>query len=199
MLTIAALLALAPFASALSVSPLQGATSQGNVTITWDATAADPPFSIELTNPTFNNAIAIENNINPGVGTNSITLILPVVPAANDYTLQLVNPGNISDVFAQSATFSIAPVVSSSSSASATGASSGASSTPFSLNLPSSTGSGPSTISNSAASSPSGLSGSNAPAPSGSGAGTFNGASEMRYSSVGALLAVIAGAAAIAL
>jgi hypothetical protein len=81
-------------------------------------------WSFELINVAFNNAFAIANNVDPA--SNSITLTLPVVPVgcvfllrmlsqkahidslcSDGYTLQAVNIGNISDVFATTGDFSV--------------------------------------------------------------------------------------------
>ncbi|KAJ7097051.1 hypothetical protein B0H15DRAFT_1019410 [Mycena belliarum] len=92
------------------------AQSGGTVTITWSSTATDPTFSIELTHPSFNAAIAIANNVDPL--NNQVTVGLPIVPADSDYTLQFVNITDINQVFATSPDFSIAPAPSTSASAS---------------------------------------------------------------------------------
>ncbi|KAJ7154961.1 hypothetical protein C8R43DRAFT_1000801 [Mycena crocata] len=98
-------------------SPQSGSTT----TITFTSTPTDPTFSIELFHPSFNEAIAIANNVDPSTG--QITVALPIVPAGDQYTLEAVNITNINQVFATSADFNIAAAPSPSmtlSSASAT-------------------------------------------------------------------------------
>ncbi|KAJ7689196.1 hypothetical protein B0H17DRAFT_643852 [Mycena rosella] len=97
--------------------------SGGPTTIKWTPDSQDDftEFSIELTHPDFNDAMAIANSVDPATG--SITVNLPIIPAAGDYTLKFVNVTDINDVFAESAPFSVAAPVSTSESttASATG------------------------------------------------------------------------------
>ncbi|KAJ7486893.1 hypothetical protein FB451DRAFT_774842 [Mycena latifolia] len=93
-------------------SPQSGSTT----TITWTSTSTDPTFSIELTHPSFNQAIAIANNVDPL--NNQVTVTLPIVPAGDQYTLEAVNITNINQVFSTSADFSIAAAPSPSPSAS---------------------------------------------------------------------------------
>ncbi|KAJ7607619.1 hypothetical protein DFH06DRAFT_1249771 [Mycena polygramma] len=93
-------------------SPQSGATT----TISWTSDATDPTFSIELIHPSFNEAIAISNNVDPSLDT--ITVELPIVPAGDGYTLEFVNITDINQVFATSADFSIAAPASASASAS---------------------------------------------------------------------------------
>ncbi|KAJ7081020.1 hypothetical protein C8R44DRAFT_823929 [Mycena epipterygia] len=77
-----------------------------NTTITWTSTSTDPTFSLELFHPSFNQAIAIANNVDPSL--NQITVELPLVPAGDQYTLEAVNITNINQVFSNSSDFSIA-------------------------------------------------------------------------------------------
>ncbi|KAF7365734.1 hypothetical protein MVEN_00447200 [Mycena venus] len=94
-------------------SPQSGATT----TITWTSDSSDPTFSIELSHPSFNAAIAIANNVDPTL--NQITVELPIVPGGDQYTLEFVNITDINQVFAMSGDFSIAAAASPSASASA--------------------------------------------------------------------------------
>ncbi|KAG5340520.1 hypothetical protein C0989_001330 [Termitomyces sp. Mn162] len=96
-----------PLVNALTLNIPSNPTSGGSVTITWTSTATDPPFSLELNHPSFNSAIAIANNVQPGQG--MITLTLPIVPSEAGYTLEAVNIGNINDVFSTTGSFAIAP------------------------------------------------------------------------------------------
>ncbi|EFI28754.1 hypothetical protein E4U52_001274 [Claviceps spartinae] len=97
----------APLVSGLTLHPPTDISSQGEVTITWDTAPGDPEsFTLELNHPSFNDALAIANNIDPARG--SITLTIPVVPAQGGYTLEAVNIGNINDVYAVTGPFAIA-------------------------------------------------------------------------------------------
>ncbi|THU97154.1 hypothetical protein K435DRAFT_889908 [Dendrothele bispora CBS 962.96] len=124
---IALVAAVLPFVQALTWgAPPTDAVSTQQSTLTWTATDSDTVFSIELTHPLLNDKIAIANNVNPG--DQSITVTWPVLIGRDGYTVQAVNIGNITDVFATSSAFNIAapPSVSQSSTASgASGASSG--------------------------------------------------------------------------
>ncbi|KAF7305579.1 hypothetical protein HMN09_00811100 [Mycena chlorophos] len=112
---------------ALTINTPSGLTSGGMATITWTATSSDPPFSIELVHPSFNQEFAIANSVNPANQT--ITLQLPPVPPGSDYQLAFVNLTNINDVFASSSNFSVAAATSSTSgSASGTAKASGSAS-----------------------------------------------------------------------
>ncbi|KAF8514274.1 hypothetical protein JB92DRAFT_3115726 [Gautieria morchelliformis] len=123
-----AVLALVSFAqAAITIGGLNIKGNSSN-TITWTSsdTSTDPEsFSIELINQVFNSQFALANNIPTTQG--SITFQLPVVAPGPGYTVEFVNPGNINDIFATSAPFSVQENdVSSSSAASATGVSSSA-------------------------------------------------------------------------
>ncbi|KAI0323028.1 hypothetical protein OF83DRAFT_1090341 [Amylostereum chailletii] len=124
-----AVAALLPFAAAtITFSIPSGVTSGGPLNITWTSSPSDPSvFSIELSNPAlFRNALAIANNVPTSNG--AIVINLPIVEAADDYTLEAVDPSNINSVFGNSTAFSIgATVTSTSSSASSTAALSAAS------------------------------------------------------------------------
>ncbi|KAJ7849769.1 hypothetical protein B0H13DRAFT_2674659 [Mycena leptocephala] len=83
--------------------------------------AIDRTFSIELTHPSFNHAIAIANNVDPKL--DQTTVELPIVPAGDQYTLQFVNITDINQIFATSGDFSIAAAASPSSTVSTASAS----------------------------------------------------------------------------
>jgi len=204
-----ALALLAPLvAGEIVLSVPKAPTSQGTVTITWTSLATDPQtFSLELLNPSFNDAFAIANNIITTSG--SITLTLPVVPVGDNYQLNAVNIGNINDVYASTSSFSIGASPSSASSAASstttghTGTSTAGSSTGVSVTSNNLTTSAfGSTISGSAATSTSGLRSTTAtsgtqPAVTG---GAFNGAASFKMNSqvgtfAAAVLSAVAGAA----
>jgi len=76
--------------------------------VRWTSLTTDPAtFSIELIHPQniVNGALAIANNVNANLG--QLLVPLPRVPASGGYTLNLINPGNITDVYAASGTFEI--------------------------------------------------------------------------------------------
>ncbi|KAJ6538644.1 hypothetical protein DFH09DRAFT_1368809 [Mycena vulgaris] len=82
--------------------------------------------------PSFNNAFAIANSVDPTA--NTLTLTIPSVPAEDGYTLQFVNVSDINQVYATSGSFAIGaeasssappPTASGDSSASATGGAGG--------------------------------------------------------------------------
>ncbi|THU76624.1 hypothetical protein K435DRAFT_878958 [Dendrothele bispora CBS 962.96] len=134
---IALVAAVLPFVQALTWgAPPTDAVSTQQSTLTWTATDSDTVFSIELTHPLLNDKIAIANNVNPG--DQSITVTWPVLIGRDGYTVQAVNIGNITDVFATSSAFNIAapPSVSQSSTASgASGASGSATASGLQLQL----------------------------------------------------------------
>jgi len=108
-----------PFASALTVDPITGANSGGQITITWSSAAGDPnTWSFFLVNPVFHDTFAIANTVNPQPGALNVTL--PIVPADSNYQLEATNVGNQSDVFAISSTFAIGALVTTSTSGSST-------------------------------------------------------------------------------
>jgi hypothetical protein len=84
------------------------------VTVEWAVTSNQDPtvFTIELHHESFRADFAIANTVDASLF--SLTITLPVVPTADGYTLRLVNVGNISDIYAESASFSIAGVATSS-------------------------------------------------------------------------------------
>ncbi|KAJ7913543.1 hypothetical protein B0H13DRAFT_2004752 [Mycena leptocephala] len=112
MFKICAILALAaPLASALAITSVTGnAVSEGSLTISWTTSTSDPAgtFSIELNHPSFNNALAIGNNVD--ASSLSDTVALPNVPADSGYWITFVDISNINSIFAQSQTFSIGAV-----------------------------------------------------------------------------------------
>ncbi|KAJ8518144.1 hypothetical protein ONZ45_g4757 [Pleurotus djamor] len=116
--------------AALTINPLERATSQGATTVTWNNEQADTSrfalFSVFLHHPSFRDDFAILNNVQPGPGSRDVTL--PVVPAQDGYTLRATNVGNITDVYAESAPFFIGEAVSTSAVSSSTSASSSVSS-----------------------------------------------------------------------
>ncbi|KAJ7637809.1 hypothetical protein B0H17DRAFT_1216967 [Mycena rosella] len=110
-------------ALSLSVNPLTSVISGGQTTITWTSTSSDPTFSIELLHPSFNNAFAIANNVNPAA--NTLTLQIPSVPTGDGYTIEFVNVTDINNVYATSGSFSIGADSSSSGTGGATGGGTG--------------------------------------------------------------------------
>ncbi|KAL5533608.1 hypothetical protein ACEPAG_68 [Sanghuangporus baumii] len=111
---------IAPLVSALTIETPTGWTSGGPATINWTAVQGDPQsFSIELINNAFNRQFALANNVATGSLSASMTLpIVPLSPTA-DYTVQFVNIGNLTDVFAESAAFAISESASSTTSSTA--------------------------------------------------------------------------------
>jgi len=106
----------APLVSGLVLQTPENPTSGGTVTIKWTNQQGDPDtWSFELVNPSFNNAFAIANNVDPA--SNSITLTLPIIPVGDGYTLEAVNIGNITDVFASTGDFAVGATTTSSTSA----------------------------------------------------------------------------------
>ncbi|KAF9458027.1 hypothetical protein BDZ94DRAFT_1301476 [Collybia nuda] len=104
---------LAPLVAALTVEVPQNPKSSSPITIRWESQAGDPAtFSIFLINEVFHDSFGIANNVVPELG--EITLTLPVVPArliwgiSDGYTINLVDVGNVNNVFASSSTFSVA-------------------------------------------------------------------------------------------
>ncbi|KAJ7655977.1 hypothetical protein DFH06DRAFT_1411630 [Mycena polygramma] len=85
-------------------------TSNQNAVITWvlDGTNSPAAFSIELGNPSLGQAsfLTIASTVDTS-GTDRITVHIPVVPSRDDYVLQLVDPADITDIFATSGQFSI--------------------------------------------------------------------------------------------
>ncbi|KAF9011431.1 hypothetical protein BDQ17DRAFT_882158 [Cyathus striatus] len=92
-----------------------------------DSYTSDTSFSLFLINEDFNDSFAIANNVDPSLQT--ITLTIPSVPVRDGYTLRATNPGNITDVFAETGSFSVGATTSTSSIASSTAASQSGSST----------------------------------------------------------------------
>jgi hypothetical protein len=82
----------------------------GNVSnvVSWNSLTTDPPlFSVELVHPQniVGDDYAIANNVDANLL--SILVPLPRVTPGPGYTLHLVNPGNISDIYASSGQFTI--------------------------------------------------------------------------------------------
>ncbi|PPQ66343.1 hypothetical protein CVT24_007180 [Panaeolus cyanescens] len=96
----------APLVSALTLQIPENPTSGGEVTIKWTSAPGDPEtWTFELINTVFNNAFAIANNVNPAP--QELRLTLPVVPEGDGYTLEAVDIGDISKVFASTGPFAI--------------------------------------------------------------------------------------------
>ncbi|KAJ7925419.1 hypothetical protein B0H13DRAFT_2314634 [Mycena leptocephala] len=176
-------LVLASPAIALSINTPTNPTSGGTTSITWSSTSSDSVFSIELNHPSFNNALAIANNVNPA--DNNVTLTIPPVPAEDNYTLAFVNVTNIDDVFATSGSFSIGAEIS--ASASATGSAAAGSSASGSATRSGSASQSSATAPPSSGSvSGSGIASASASSPSGS--APPNGSASLRVPSAVALL-----------
>jgi len=105
-----------PLVAALSnLQVSTGATSGGQVTITWTQDASDPAtVSFELVNTIFHNSFAIANNIETSLKT--LTVTLPTVPPGDQYTLEAVQIDNINNVIGTSAPFSIGATATTSAS-----------------------------------------------------------------------------------
>jgi len=207
---ISVLALVAPLVSGLTVTVPDGATSGGNITINWTTDSTDPStWTFELVNPSFNNAFALANNVDPSL--NTITIQCPIVPTGSDYTVEAVNIGNINQVYATSSSFFIGATVSSSVSSSTTVSTTG---TGTNTNTLASTTTSLLPVTSSAASTLSTVSG--AGTGSGTGAGTGTGtagtttpstaaALSSRLASTNAggyavlLLSAVAGAAVVAL
>ncbi|KIP11768.1 hypothetical protein PHLGIDRAFT_33240 [Phlebiopsis gigantea 11061_1 CR5-6] len=202
-----ALAALLPFAASLTITTPTNLTSGGPATISWTTAAGDPStWSFELVNTdVFHNSFAIANNVNPSLG--SISMTLPSVPPGDGYTIEAVNITNINQIFATSGSFTVAPTVSStSSSASSTLSSaadtalsgsstltvSGASGTSSSSSAFGTTLSGSSAASGSGSSSPSGTGSSSSSSATPT---NFNGNSGAISFGVNSILALVAAAA----
>ncbi|KAJ7146885.1 hypothetical protein C8R44DRAFT_973485 [Mycena epipterygia] len=115
----ATVMLLASVVAAVDIEAPETVVSGGMTTIRWtpDSFESLDTFSIELVHPSFNNAIAIANNVNPVTG--MVNVVIPSVPAADGYSIEFVNITDINDVFATSPEFSIAPPASTSDSATA--------------------------------------------------------------------------------
>jgi len=185
-----ACLLLAPFAAALTVDPLTNAMSQSEVTVTWKLQGNNEPtyITIELHHESFRADLAIATTIDTTY--ESLVVKLGSVPAQFGYTIRLVNIGNISDIYAESAPFAIGALnESATSSSSGTGSSSSGtagstSARSTTTNLPSSIAQPPTSTRTSTSTA--------------TGATFDNGAASTRYSVAG-FLAVVAGAVAIVL
>jgi len=110
---VAVLAALAPVASALTItSPTSGGwTGNSSVLISWTYTQDDPSFSVELGNPKIQSGllaqgpIAVANNI--AANTQSFTFELPVLPPGDNYFVAFVAIDNVNNVYANSSSFPI--------------------------------------------------------------------------------------------
>ncbi|KAF8529212.1 hypothetical protein BU17DRAFT_80401 [Hysterangium stoloniferum] len=103
-----ALLALTSIVSGTITIQTTGLKGNATNTVVWSSSNldADPTsFTIELANPTFRNNLALLNNV--GTGQGSATFTLPRLIPGPDYRIVFVNPGNITDIIAQSNTFTI--------------------------------------------------------------------------------------------
>ncbi|KAJ7681080.1 hypothetical protein DFH06DRAFT_1315810 [Mycena polygramma] len=176
-------------ALALTVNSPTNPTSGGTTSITWSSTSTDPVFSIELNHPSFNSAFAIANNVNPA--DNNATIVIPPVPAEDNYTLTFVNVTNINDVFATSPSFSIGAATS--ASASATGSASGVGASGSGSVIGSATGSASGSKASATSPSSSGSASSSAPSSS----STTNGAASPSFGIPASALAMFAAAALI--
>jgi hypothetical protein len=200
-----ALVAAASLSSALEIDTPTNWTSSSRQTITWTNQQGDPStWSFELVNTVFNDAFAVGNNIDPS--TSSFNFELGVVPVGAGYTLQAVNIGNISDVIAQTGSFSIGPApASSTTSGTGTNSASGTSANSAATNTAPTTSTSTSAFGTTVSSGVAVSTGSKSAAASSSApssTGSFNGAAQLKFSSgayAAALLATVAGAAAVAL
>ncbi|KAF8838682.1 hypothetical protein BDN67DRAFT_971150 [Paxillus ammoniavirescens] len=105
-LTALALALALPFVSAMTVDAPVGAITGSPVTLTWAGNGSDPSyFTFELSNPLFNYAYAIANNVATSEGSTSLTL--PQVPVGGGYTLLATATDNINQIYGQSSQFSI--------------------------------------------------------------------------------------------
>lgn len=108
----------APLVSALILQTPTNPTSGGQMTIMWTSENGDPStWSFELLNPDFHDSFAIANNVDPSP--QQLTLTIPIVPVGGGYSLEAVNIGNISDIYATTPSFSIGATSSSSLSSGA--------------------------------------------------------------------------------
>ncbi|TEB32445.1 hypothetical protein FA13DRAFT_254325 [Coprinellus micaceus] len=222
-----ALLALiTPLISALTLHIPAEVRSQQTVTITWDTAPTDPPqFTIQLVNEAFNDQFAIRNNVDPNLG--SVTITLPVVPVRfvpslpgfsgsscsrnpmlnrGGYTLRAVNVGNINDVYSETGTFSVLEL-STTFTPSSTASTSSGTGTTSSRATTSGTGSTTSTVSRSTTSASSTTSQSSTTSATTTGTGTSpaatalsgNNADSLKFNAGVAVAALAAGVAAFAL
>jgi len=168
-------LSVVPFVSAVQFEVPKNPATESTITIKWTTEASDPgTWSLELINDVFNRAYAIGNNLDPSLG--SITITLPAVPPGDGYTLEAVNIGNINEVYGTSPTFTIGPAISASvsSPASTPSGSGGNSQAPPPTRIPTPSASTFGSIvkpSNTPVNQPSGGNSNNGNGQSGSGAG----------------------------
>ncbi|KAG7441860.1 uncharacterized protein BT62DRAFT_1079803 [Guyanagaster necrorhizus] len=131
MLALLFILLLPAVAVALTIyTPDQPIVSASTFIIRWNAVYGDVPnFTVELVNAAFNHQYAIANNVNSGNGDSELTILLPaILPGrvlrSDGFTLQLVNPWDINDVYTESGQFAVASVPSTTTTGkSSTGAS----------------------------------------------------------------------------
>ncbi|TEB18549.1 hypothetical protein FA13DRAFT_1803363 [Coprinellus micaceus] len=200
-----ALLALiTPLISALTLHIPAEVRSQQPVTITWDTAppTRTPQFTLQLVNEAFNDQFAIRNNVDPNLG--SVTITLPVVPVRGGYTLRAVNVGNINDVYSETGTFSVLELSTTFTPSSTASTSSGTGTT---SSRATTTGTTTSTVSRSTTSASSTTSQSSTTSATTTGTGTSpaatalsgNNADSLKFNAGVAVAALAAGVAAFAL
>ncbi|TFK35964.1 hypothetical protein BDQ12DRAFT_725509 [Crucibulum laeve] len=94
---------MSPLVSALTLNTPASATSGGSLLVTWETTPGDEAFSLLLSNP--NEEFALANNVNPALG--SITVTLPVVPPETAFHLVATKVDDVNTIFAASADFTV--------------------------------------------------------------------------------------------
>ncbi|KAJ7496413.1 hypothetical protein FB451DRAFT_1359084 [Mycena latifolia] len=97
---------------AIDIQAPEAPASGGEIVVKWTPDPTLREFSMELTHPDFNAALAIATSVNPEAG--EVSVMLPPVPPTGGYTIEFVNVTDINDVFGTSPEFSIAPPVSTS-------------------------------------------------------------------------------------
>jgi hypothetical protein len=97
----------APFASALDITSIVGNfVTGGSLLMTWTTTASDPTsFSVELFHASFQSTYAIATNV--VTSTLSKTMVIPEVPAADEYWIQIVDIFDVNTVYSTSKIFSV--------------------------------------------------------------------------------------------
>jgi hypothetical protein len=112
---LATLALLAPLVLAeITIDAPKNPVSSGSITVNWHSDpAVDPPvFQLYLFNEVFHDNFGIANNVDRSL--NSITLVLPVVPAGDGYTIKAVALDNVGNVFGSSPNFYIGETTASS-------------------------------------------------------------------------------------
>ncbi|KAL0563900.1 hypothetical protein V5O48_017741 [Marasmius crinis-equi] len=182
------LLSLTTLATALTLQTPSNVNSEQNVTVSWSDSNGAPPFTLELHNTIFNSDFAVANSVNPTE--NSITFLMPQVPAEGGYTFRAVSISDINQVFSETSQFSIGnSTTSGGSSTSATGSGT--------ATATGASGSGTSSGVSTSGSSSGSASGTNSAASSTSSAAGGNGAISLGVSSgVAAVVAGVVGVAA---